>query len=256
MSESPPEEPAADIRGEAARLSAAVVDAGVAGRLMGGLAIWLRCPSAREPAYARSYDDLDFAVTTRSVAGIKTVLEAQGYLPDKFFNGLHGATRLYYRAADGRWTVDVVVDALVMSHRLDLRTRLDHRTPTVPLADLLLTKLQVWEINHKDLVDALCVLADHPLVEDDRDEEGISLPRIRAVLGADWGFCHTVEGNLRKVAGVWAEQAVAGRPFDPAAQVEALLRAIEAAPKSLGWKARARVGERVRWYETPEEVGH
>jgi len=255
LSESPPEEPAADIRAEAARLSAAVVDAGVAGRLMGGLAIWLRCPSAREPAYARSYDDLDFAVTTRSVAGIKAVLEAQGYLPDRFFNGLHGATRLYYRAADGRWTVDVVVDALDMSHRLDLRTRLDHRTPTVPLADLLLTKLQVWEINHKDLGDIVCLLADHEIA-DREDPATIDRRRIVGLATADWGLCHTLERNLQGTIDEVASRAPANPPHDPAAQARLLLEAIAAAPKSLGWKARARVGERVRWYETPEEVRH
>jgi len=27
-------------------------------------------------------------------------------------------------------------------------------------------------------------------------------------------------------------------------------------PKSMKWKLRANVGERVRWYELPEEVAH
>jgi hypothetical protein len=247
---------ASDIRDEAARLGAAMLAGGVAARLMGGLAIWLRCPSARADSHARDYVDLDFAATTRSVAALKAILEAEGYLPDKFFNGLHGATRLYYGAPDGRWSIDVVIDHLDMSHRLDLRERLDQPTSTIPLADLLLTKLQVWEINRKDLIDALCVLADHALVEDDRDAEDISVPRIRAVLGADWGFCHTVERNLGKVADLWAEHPLAAPTFDVAAQVAGLRSAISSAPKSLAWKARARVGERVRWYETPEEVGH
>ena len=37
-------------------------------------------------------------------------------------------------------------------------------------------------------------------------------------------------------------------------RVDAVLERIEQAPKSRGWKLRARVGERKRWYELPEDV--
>lgn len=247
---------ASDIRAEAERLGAAIVARGLAAGLMGGLAIWLRCPSVRQAPFARPYQDLDLATSAKSAPGLKALLEAEGYLPDKFFNGLHGATRLYYAAPDERWSVDIVVDMLRMSHQLDLRGRLAEGSITIPLADLLLTKLQIWEINHKDLVDVMCILADHPLSEDDTAGEGISLPRFRTVLGADWGFCHTVERNLGKVLETWAEQPAAKPSFDVAVPVQALLGTIGSAPKSFAWRARARVGERVRWYETPEEVGH
>jgi hypothetical protein len=246
---------AADIRDEAAQLGAALLDAGISARLMGGVAIWLRCPTARE-GRAREYGDIDLASTTKAAPRVKALLEARGYVPDKFFNGLHGATRLYYGTQDGRWSVDVVIDSLDMSHRLDLRTRLDQPAPTLPLADLLLTKLQVWEINRKDLSDALCVLADHELSEDDRDPDAIGLPRIRSVLGADWGFSHTVEGNLRKVLDLWHEGPPPPGEREVGARIEALRSAIDAAPKTFAWRTRARIGERMRWYETPEEVGH
>ena len=36
---------------------------------------------------------------------------------------------------------------------------------------------------------------------------------------------------------------------------EAMRQAMEAAPKSVRWKMRARVGEKVTWYELPEETG-
>jgi len=145
----------ADIRAEAERLGASALQAGLPARLIGGLAIWLRCPSVRSGPFARSYDDMDFALAGRGSAAFKEFLTAQGYLPDRFFNGLHGETRLYFAAPDGRWSIDVVIDELTMSHRLDLRSRLDGPSPTVPLADLLLSKLQVWEINRKDLGDTL-----------------------------------------------------------------------------------------------------
>ena len=245
-----------DIRDEAKRLAEAAVTLGLSARLIGGLAIWLRCPSVRTGPYARSYDDMDFAISAAASTKFKALLMTQGYLPDQFFNGLHGATRLYYGEPAGRWSIDVVIDELVMSHKLDLRGRLDGAAPTITLADLLLTKLQVWEINRKDLGDTLCLLADHALSEDDADVDAISLARVRSVLGKDWGFCHTVQRNAQKVAALWSQEPLPGATHDVAAQVVTLQQAIEDAPKSRAWKLRSRVGERIRWYETPEEVKH
>jgi hypothetical protein len=246
----------ADIRDEANRLAEAAISLGLSARLIGGLAIWLRCPSVRSGPFARSYEDMDFAITSASSTKFKALLMTQGYIPDQFFNGLHGATRLYYSEPTGRWSIDVVIDELAMSHTLDLRGRLDGPAPTITLADLLLTKLQVWEINRKDLGDALCLLADHALSDDNSDTEGISLPRVRSVLGKDWGFCHTVLRNTQKVAALWSQEPLPGAARDVAAQAAALQQAIEDAPKSRAWRLRSRLGERVRWYETPEEVKH
>ena len=82
----------------------------------------------------------------------------------------------------------------------------------------------------------------------------IDLIRLRSVLGGDWGFCHTVERNLGKVAEQWADAPIPDAPYPVDGQVATLLADLVAMPKSLGWKARARVGERVQWYETPEEA--
>jgi len=246
----------ADIRAEAQRLSARALKFGLPARLLGGLAVWLRSPSVRSGPFARGYDDMDFAVAGHGSAAFKEFLTTEGYLPDRFFNGLHGESRLYFAAPDGRWSIDVVIDELTMSHRLDLRGRLDGPSPTVPLADLLLSKLQVWEINRKDLGDSLCLLADHGLGPDDSDPEAISLGRITAVLGSDWGFCHTAERNIGKLAELWAEAPLPGAPRDAGEQLKTIRQAIDKAPKTRGWRMRSRIGERVRWYETPEEVRH
>jgi len=58
------------------------------------------------------------------------------------------------------------------------------------------------------------------------DDETINSAYIATLLRADWGFWRTAQGT------------------------------IDAAPKSLRWRTRARVGERVRWYELPEEIDH
>ncbi len=264
MSQPPgdPAPPSAEIEAAARGVVAQAMAERLRVRLMGGVAVRIQAPSARRPPYERTYRDFDLVAHDKDVAALRRLFEREGYVGDKLFNAIHGAQRLVYGAADGRWSVDVVIDELAMSHTIDLRQRLATDGPTLDLADLLLTKLQIWETNQKDLGDAACLLADHPLAaigrpaaaEADGSPAPIDLVRIRSVLGADWGFCHTVERNLRAVAELVARQPVPGAPHDVGDQVTALLGDIAAAPKSLGWKARARVGERVRWYETPEEA--
>jgi hypothetical protein len=147
-----------------------------------------------------------------------------------------------------------------MCHRLELRGRLRADHPTLPLADLLLSKLQIIRINRKDVLDVLAVLRHHAL--GDRDGELINLARIVELTSTDWGWWRTVSGNLAAIQSLSGEELEgelatrASTTFDLPAQVRALQAAIEAAPKSAGWKLRAAVGDRLRWYQEPEEVGH
>jgi len=248
---------AADIRDEAMRLTAAAAEANLGLRLMGGLAVWVVSPSVRVPPFARDYGDLDFAVRGRDARAATPFLVSEGYVAERMFNSIHGAQRLNFGHPEGLWTIDVIVDALRMSHLVELRGRLEPGRPTIDLADLLLTKLQVWEINAKDLADITCLLADRPLSDGGPfDGEAIDLARITALTGADWGLCHTLERNLQEVATFARDRRPAGAPLDPVVQAEALLTAIAAGRKSVAWRVRARIGERVRWYEVPEEVRH
>lgn len=248
-------QPLDDIHAEAARVANGAVAAGLKLRLMGGMAVYLTSPTAHQPPYARTYADFDFAVEATDARSAASFLEAAGYVPEKMFNAIHGAQRLNFVHPAGRWPIDVVVDEVRMSHRIDLRGRIDGPGPTLALADLLLTKLQIWEINAKDLGDVVCLLADHELTDREATDV-IDRRRIVRLAGADWGLCHTIERNLHRVTEEVRNRPPVESAFGPLAQVDALLSAIATAPKSLGWKARAKVGERMRWYETPEEVRH
>jgi hypothetical protein len=249
--------PASEIRDEATRLAVAAARQKLGLRLMGGLAVWLLSPSARVPPFAREYADLDFAVRGRDARAVTPFLERNGYVPERLFNAVHGAQRLNFAHREGAWTIDVVIDALRMSHVIDLRGRLDPGPPTLDLADLLLTKLQVWEINEKDLGDITCLLADHAFADSaTADGDAVDLRRILSLTGDDWGLCHTLERNLGKVSTFARERHPSAPKFDPVVQAEALLEAIGAGRKSLGWQLRGRIGERMRWYEVPEEVRH
>ncbi len=216
-------------------------------RATGGLAVWLRCPSARTPPLARDFKDLDLVAPAGIARPVTALLQSLGYAGDEEFNQLHGHQRLYFWDAANNRQLDVFVDQITMSHDLDLAKRIDLNEDTITLADLLLTKLQVFEINDKDLKDAAAILADHSLDEDMVD-------RITSLLGSDWGWWRTATRNLDKVAAYAASLDRFEGTATVTHRVEELKQRIDKAPKSMRWRARARVGERMRWYELPEEI--
>ena len=165
----------------------------------------------------------------------------------------------------------MLVDKLEMCHRIEFGDRLGRSTPTLPVAELLLSKLQIVMINRKDVLDALILLAEHPLGQDDGEVDSskglsaINLPRILSFTSSDWGWWRTVTGNLDKLQQYLdsdftdADMDVGGdRPvrFDPRSQVADLRKAIVDAPKSTRWRLRSTVGDRQQWYQEPEELAH
>jgi hypothetical protein len=255
---------------EALRIVAAADRDGLLLRLMGGMAIRAHAPDWTHRT-RRVEVDLDFATRSKDRKAVFALLEREGYTPDKRHNALFGQHQGYFVDQARRRPVDVLVDKLEMCHRIEFADRLAASRPTLPVADLLLSKLQVVKINKKDVLDALILLAEHPMANDDGAADAdqglgaISLPRILAHTSNDWGWWRTATGNLDVLDEYLdtefteADVDIGGeRPvrFDPRAQVAALREAIKTAPKSTRWKLRARVGERQQWYVEPEEVGH
>jgi hypothetical protein len=259
----------ADPLAEALRIVELAERQGLQVRLMGGMAVRAHAPEWTHRT-RRTEVDIDFATRGKDRAAFFQLLEREGYTPDRRHNALFGGSQGYFVDEPRHRPVDVLMDRLVMCHRLDFGDRLKASRPTLPVADLLLSKLQVVKINRKDVLDALVLLAEHPLAQGDGDMDSdhglgaISLPRILSFTSNDWGWWRTVTGNL-DVLGQFlasdftdADLDVGARPvrFDIRAQVAALRAAIDDAPKSSRWKLRARVGERAIWYAEPEEVGH
>jgi hypothetical protein len=254
---------------EALRIVAAADRDGLLLRLMGGMAVRAHAPEWTHRT-RRVEVDLDFATRSKDRKAVYKLLEREGYTPDKRHNAMFGQHQGYFVDEARRRPVDVLVDKLEMCHRIEFADRLAASRPTLPVADLLLSKLQIVKINRKDVLDALVLLAEHPLAQDDGapdSESGqgaISLPRILAHTSNDWGWWRTVTGNLGVLQDFLdtdfteADLDVGARPvrFDVREQVRALDDAINAAPKSTRWKLRSAIGERQQWYVEPEEVGH
>ena len=248
----------ADPLPEAVALTRSAADAGIPLKLLGGLGIRVLCPDF--PPRLRAGQDIDFACLSKGRAKAAAYLQESGCEPDRRFNNLNGDRQMYFTAPSGR-PIDVMVDRLAMCHTLDFRPAFGRLPLTLDAADLLLSKLQIVELNEKDARDIVHLLSGVPVGGDDGAGAGpfIDTDRFGKVLAGDWGWWRTVTGNLGKLPAL-----VAGRPelvppqrrFDPVAQSRTLLDLAESVPKGVKWRLRANIGDRVRWYELPEEVDH
>jgi hypothetical protein len=243
---SPLEDPIA----EAERIASAAKTAKVRVKLMGGAGIHLHSPSAQRPPLKRKYGDLDYVIPKRDRKAVLAFFPELGYEANERFNLMQGDRRLYFYDNEHSRQVDVFIDSIRMSHIIDLRDRLDHEGPCASPSDLLLSKLQIYEVNRKDLVDLTALLLDHPI--ESRNDEAIDAEYIARLTADDWGFYRTLQVNMEKLDATLDELDV-DRELVRSRLAE-LQRLVGAQSKSMKWKLRAQVGDRVRWYELPEEV--
>jgi hypothetical protein len=220
---------------------------------VGGVAIWIRGTAAARTALGRDYPDIDLVAHKRQSRALRGVLEETGFEPERVFNATHGARRLLYHGPGG-WQIDVFLDTFEMSHTLDLGARLEAEPETLAVAELLLTKLQIAEINAKDLSDVAMLLWDHEPTDSDGAGR-LNLSRLAATCAADWGLYTTVTQNLGACAGL-LDGLVTGAPDRAriAGRITTITDGLQQAPKTVGWQLRAKVGRRKRWYQVPEEV--
>jgi hypothetical protein len=242
-----------EIVAEGRRLVEEAAARGIVVRLIGGAAIWLRASEAARAALGRSYPDLDVVARKRESRRLRDLLEDLGYDPERVFNATHGAQRLLYHAPGRTHHVDVFLDEFSMSHKLDLGARLEVESPTLPAAELLLTKLQVAEVNRKDLSDVVMLLFDHESADTDGPQR-LNVTRVAEVCAGDWGLYTTVADNLGKARALAPELGGGDDLERIEARIRELQRRLELEPKTRAWKLRAKIGRRVRWYELPEEV--
>ena len=241
-----------DLPDEAQRLVAKIKSAGLNVKLLGGLAVWLRSPSARREPLQRSYGDLDFIGPKKEIKKFLQLMLESGYVEDKRFNAIHGATRLILMDPTHQRPVDVLIDIFKMCHEIDLSERLSGDSPTISLADLLLSKLQVTKLAHKDVVDIAALLLDQEF-----SPEGIDVQYIVRTLGNDWGFEHTVLGTLNALPIHLAEFHLSSSEEQLViSKIGKLKSEIRNGKKSFSYKMREKIGEKLPWAEVPEELIH
>ncbi|MFQ6014773.1 MAG: hypothetical protein ACE5NP_04960 [Anaerolineae bacterium] len=222
-------------------------------RVIGGLAVKMCCPSADYRALSREYGDIDYVGYYSQSKDIRRLFEDLGYVPNRRFNALQGRKRLMYFHPEGKCDVDVFLDVFEMCHALNFEGRLHLHDYSIPMAELLLSKLQVVQMNEKDLKDIYSILTDHELGPPG-DQEVIDQKYIAKICGDDWGWYKTVTLTIEKCEEM-ADDYLQGEDKEKVSgQLRQLRELIEKAPKSFKWKMRARIGEKRRWYELPDEI--
>lgn len=224
-------------------------------RLIGGLAFKVHCPHATHRALEREYPDIDFVTDKAGARKLINFFPAMGYTPNKTLNTLSGDRRqLYYDEPHNR-QIDVFIGDFEMCHKLPLTHRLHAEPLTVPLAELFLSKAQIVELNHKDVLDLLALLLDHEIGHG--DEETINVEVIANLCAKDWGLYTTISITIQKLNDILSQGNVELDETQRQTITKRLVtvkEAMDLTPKTFAWKMRAKVGKRVRWYEEVEEV--
>jgi hypothetical protein len=243
------------MRAECERILKAAAEQHVLLRVIGGMAVHLHCPDAsRLPSLAREYGDLDFVTASPDDQRMRAFFESVGFSANARFNALQGASRMIFDSPDSAWHIDIFINKFHMCHDIKFsHERLEQDPLTIPLAELLLTKLQIVSINPKDVKDIAALLIEHPL--GDTDRETINVRRLQEVLCQDWGFYTTVTMNLEKIPQLLEVLQVPGPEAQTVTEKAAELgKRLAAAPKTTAWKLRAIVGKSRPWYEEPEDA--
>lgn len=241
---------------ELQRILQASREAGVTLRVLGSLAFQLHCPryGHLQEKMGRAYTDIDFGGYRKEARQVREMMASLGYSElREVFIVTEGDRAIFEKPSIGMH-VDVFYEKLDFCHVIPWDGRLEVDDPTIPLAELLLEKMQIVELNEKDVIDTIMLLLEHPLGEE--DHETINMGRVSKLCAQDWGLWRTVTMNLEKVKTLAQryEQLSGEEKSRVASQVDQALARIEAEPKTLAWKLRARVGDRIKWYKEVDEV--
>jgi hypothetical protein len=243
---------------EAVKLVEMAQAKGITLRILGSTGFRIHSPQyvAIHTAMNRPLTDIDFMAYSKQDRTIDAFFISLGYEPLRaaLTPELFATRRIYNHPTNGIH-IDVFLDVLDMCHKVFFNGRLDTDSPTIPLAELVLEKTQIFHLADKDVKDLLILMAAHPI--GDHDKETINGKFIAEVLSKDWGFYYTTTLNLAKVRN---GLEVHGSLFSSeditniSSRLDHLTKMIEQAPKSLKWKARAAIGPKVKWYNDVDEV--
>ena len=111
--------------------------------------------------------------------------------------------------------------------------------------------MQIVESNRKDVIDTIMLLREHAV--GDGDDEMVNADYLASLCADDWRLWRTVTMNLQRVERSLPSYKVLIEEdrADISSKIQQLM---QEEPKSLKWKMRAKIGERVEWYRDVEEA--
>ena len=225
-------------------------------RVIGSLAFRIRCPEYRYMAYdnGRYLTDIDFVTYERDIIGVQDLFLENGWSENQNVLRMAGHRRRIFYHPEEPIHSDIFIDKLRFCHEIDLRGRLEIDPQTISLVDLLLEKLQIVEINRKDLVDAMVLLRQYAIAGEGPTGQRIDGGRLAKLCAGNWGLWKTTTMNLSKISKLAGEYLEVNDAWNVRKKVASLARLIEAHPRSVKWKIRSLAGERIRWYNEVEEL--
>ncbi len=243
--------PLADPVEETRRLIAAAAGQGLLLRALGGVALYLLAPEGK-PRLPRPVKDIDLAAPRGAGRPAARLLEQAGYAGDEMFNALHGSRRLLFIDPRRERHVDVFVGEFSMCHEIPLTGRLEREPLTVPPEELLLSKLQIVEATANDQSDVYSLLVQYEVGTG--AGTGVDVSFVAGLCARDWGLWRTCTGSIERLLA-----NLESSPLDPGEaglvqqRLERLRDGLEGEPKTMKWRLRSQVGDKVRWYQQPEE---
>lgn len=261
---------------EATSIVATAQSQGVYSRILGSLAAYIHSMDKPEvistfKALGRfgegqpNFTDLDLVAYSKQGRQVGQIFKQLGFKPDEMVNGFFGDRRLIFYSPQGAYHVDIFLNKLEFSHTVDFGEkpgagRLELDSPTITLTDLILEKLQIHEINRKDLIDMIIVFLGHPVSANGaNDRESVDGSYISRILSDDWGFWYDSIANLNKAKSLANELMAQGKLTNDQAstvgrEVDRLVETANSAPKTKRWEVRSKVGTKKPWYREVEEV--
>lgn len=209
-------------------LVASATDRNLVLRVIGGVGVYMVCPSiATHQTLQRPIKDLDLAAPREQIQAITELLAAKGI-------ALVRTERSVLHFDKGGTEIEVTEPDFREDYRIDLSLRLGLSSPTVPMADLLLIKLQRKRFEEKDIKDTIALLLDHAVAQG-RAGEQIDTEYIAKLTARDWGLFTTVYDNtvaLEKVLDRYLDRDEQQRVWQ---RIELIQEEMDRQPKSMGW---------------------
>lgn len=242
---------------ELKRIIKASYEQGILLRVIGSLAFQMHCQQFGylQAAMGRAYTDIDFAAYSKQIKQIQSLLVSLGYKDNREVFIVSEGQRSIFDKPEAGLHIDIFYEKLDFCHTIYWKDRLEVDSPTIPLAELLLEKMQIVQINEKDVIDTIMLLLEHPLGK--VDKETINIKRVATLCANDWGLWRTTTMNLEKVCTLARgyPQLSEEQKVKVDSRVKEAMDWLDKEPKSTGWKLRSRVGDRVKWYKEVDEVG-
>lgn len=234
---------------------------GIILRVMGGPGVYIHISHSKDYLQLwknlgrlgkKKFGDIDFMSYGKFRSKVVKFFENRGYIIDRRMLYRFGKKRHIY-IGEKFPMVDVFFDTIDMCHLINFKRRLEVDHPTIPLAELILHKVQIAKLNNKDITDLIVLIRAHEIGE--TDEETINAKYIAKILSKDWGFYYTTTTNLNKVKESLNTFSALTKDNEKIVRerIDKLIGYIEEEPKSVGWKLRAKIGTRTKWYNEVEE---